>query len=131
MFEQYHTIVLVIAVLCLLYIFFSGKCNNNGEKFTMNIGSNTGVNSQKTKYKAYTDGQTASYITEPAGIYYGVDGGKGVYIGQDIMNNLTQNTNGQFTCLPKGFKGSRGYPVLPVDDPVPGIAKKCYVYQSQ
>ena len=47
-------------------------------------------------------------------VMYGADG-----------TYVTVMVDGPFTCLPQGWSGS--YPVLPVEDPVPGVVKTCHV----
>jgi hypothetical protein len=54
-------------------------------------------------------------------IYYGVENKKLVKIpGRSI-------TSGNFSCLPLGHKNDKGYPSLPVQDPIPGVVKSCYI----
>ena len=58
-------------------------------------------------------------------IYYGVANKSLLKIAKDRM------TSGKFTCLPLGFKSPRGFPILPVEDPLPGTQKTCYLMPGE
>jgi hypothetical protein len=54
-------------------------------------------------------------------VYYGVENKKLVKIPARSM------TSGKFSCSPLGRTNQKGYPSLPVHDPLPGSRKSCYV----
>lgn len=69
------------------------------------------------------DGEVCKLDNYHSDIYYGVPGTKVVKI--DAKKIKTR----EFTCRPKGFFGINGE-VLPIDDPLPGIDKSCYLQKK-
>jgi hypothetical protein len=73
-----------------------------------------------THGKCGNDGEVCEFNMNNEYIYYGIPGKKVVKINKkDIKSN-------QFTCRPQGFFGIKG-DVLPVEDPLPGMDKSCYL----
>jgi hypothetical protein len=74
-----------------------------------------------THVKCGNDGQVCHFDRNDEYIYYGIPGRKVVEIDK---NKILSN---KFTCYPEGFFGINGAPVLPIEDPLPGENKSCYI----
>lgn len=81
---------------------------------------NAYLNVPLTHKKCGNDGDVCKLDMHNKNIYYGVPGVKVVKISKDKINTK------EFTCRPRGFFGIRG-DVLPVDDPLPGFDKSCFL----
>lgn len=74
-----------------------------------------------THSKCGNEGEICEFNRNHEYIYYGVPGKKVVKINK---KDLDKNS---FTCRHRGFFGKKQSPVLPVDDPLPGLNKSCYL----
>jgi hypothetical protein len=77
-----------------------------------------------THSKCGDEGEICEFNRNHEYIYYGVPGKKVVKINKKDIDKDS------FTCRHSGFFGKKQSPVLPIDDPLPGAEKSCYLERS-
>jgi hypothetical protein len=71
--------------------------------------------------KCGDDGDICQFNRNSNFIYYGIPGRKVVKIDKRMLNKDS------FTCFPQGLFSKKGNPILPIEDPIPGEDKFCYI----
>jgi hypothetical protein len=85
---------------------------------------NTELDIPKTHIKCGDDGDVCKFNRNNEYIYYGVPDRKVVKI------NKKHIRGNSFTCYPIGFFPIKGAEILPIEDPIPGENKSCFIEKN-